>query len=103
MKRVFISYSHKDKRWLSRLLVHLQPLDRDGRIDLWADRRIKPGENWIEEIESALLEARVAVLLVSLFSSFVVRQKRMTSYRKCLGLSFSASPNFVHRGVSDQG
>jgi hypothetical protein len=78
MTKVFISYSQKDRRWLTRLLVHLKPLERDGRIDLWADTRIKPGEDWGEEIESALLQARVAILLVSadfLASEFIASKE----------------------------
>jgi TIR domain len=62
---VFISYSHKDARWLSRLKVHLRPLERAGLIDLWADTRIKPGDGWVKRIEDALTRARIAVLLVS--------------------------------------
>jgi hypothetical protein len=26
---VFVSYSHKDQRWLDRLLVHLAPLEKE--------------------------------------------------------------------------
>ena len=78
MKKVFISYSHNDERWLDRLLVHLRPLEKNGEIDLWADKRIKPGDNWMQEIESALSEARVALLLVSadfLASEFIVSKE----------------------------
>ncbi len=44
--KIFISYSHEDKEWLERLLVHLKPLERGGTIDLWDDTRIKTGDRW---------------------------------------------------------
>ena len=51
---VFVSYSHKDKKWLSRLRVHLRPLIREGEIDLWDDSRIQPGLNWRNEIQQVI-------------------------------------------------
>jgi hypothetical protein len=62
---VFISYSHRDREFLDRLLVHLKPLEKEGLIDLWVDTRIRPGDRWKKEIEKALQRATVAVLLVS--------------------------------------
>lgn len=62
---VFISYSHCDREYLDRLLVHLRPLEKEGMIDLWVDTRIRPGDRWKKEIEKALARATVAVLLVS--------------------------------------
>lgn len=72
---VFISYSHKDSRWLKRLQVHLRPLERISNIDRWDDTRIKPGSRWKEDIKRAIDSARVAVLLVSadfLASDFII-------------------------------
>ena len=63
--KVFVSYSHKDKKWLERLQVHLKPLERDGVIDLWVDTKLQGGDRWREEIQKALDAARVAILLVS--------------------------------------
>lgn len=40
MRNVFISYSHKDARWLRRLRVHLKPVERAGHIELWDDTKI---------------------------------------------------------------
>ncbi len=73
-RRVFISYSHADRKWLERLQVHLRPLIRDSIADIWDDSRIKPGDAWRIEIRQALEAASVAVLLISadfLASDFV--------------------------------
>lgn len=61
--KVFISYSHADRKWLERLNVHLKPLRLSE--DIWTDERIDAGMKWRDEIDRALAEARVAVLLVS--------------------------------------
>lgn len=63
--KLFISYSHKDERWLRRVRVHLRPLERDYDIEIWDDTRIRAGSNWREEIRRAIQNARVALLLIS--------------------------------------
>jgi hypothetical protein len=63
--KIFVSYSHADSPWLERLKVHLKPLGLKGALDVWDDARIAAGALWREEIDRALAEARVAVLMVS--------------------------------------
>jgi transcriptional regulator with XRE-family HTH domain len=36
-RRLFISYSHKDKDYLARLMIHIRPLEKNGLIDSWND------------------------------------------------------------------
>jgi len=62
---VFISYSHKDSKWLEKLQIHLRPLERQGHIDFWDDTRMRPGDEWRKEIEHAITSCKIAILLVS--------------------------------------
>ena len=76
--RVFVSYSHKDRKWLERLQVHMKPLIRQGTVYLWDDSHIQPASDWRSEIRGALSSARVAILLISadfLASDFIAEEE----------------------------
>jgi hypothetical protein len=64
-EKVFLSYSHRDREWLERLLEHLAVLERWGLIHSWSDTRIAAGADWQGEIDEALGQSKVAVLLIS--------------------------------------
>ncbi|MDR4460475.1 MAG: TIR domain-containing protein [Nitrospirales bacterium] len=63
--KVFISYSHKDKRYRSQLETHLAPLKRDGVIEVWHDRKIAGGREWADQIDENLEQASIILLLIS--------------------------------------
>lgn len=63
--KLFISYCHKDAKFLKELLLHLKPLERAGLIAKWSDEEIAPGSKWFEEIKAALATTKVAVMMVS--------------------------------------
>jgi len=64
-KSVFISYAHKDKRYLDEMHPFLKALERTHQIQFWDDTKIQPGEHWKESIEQSLQAADFAVLLLS--------------------------------------
>ena len=76
--KVFISYSHEDEPWKKRLLHHLKVLERQGVADFWDTSDLQVGGDWAKEIEKAISDSDVAVLLISpsfLASDFIVKQE----------------------------
>lgn len=75
--KVFISYSSRDLEYLNELLPHVTTLESVGRIELYYDGRIKPGEAWAEMLNKFIREADIIIFLVSaeaLASSFVNKE-----------------------------
>src|SRR5690349_12206404 len=73
---IFLSYSHADTVWLERPKVFFETLKGRGVARGWTDHQIKPGDDWSAEIQKALDDAAVAVLLISedfLASDFIRR------------------------------
>lgn len=64
--KVFISYAHKDEQWRETMRKALKSLERKGQLDVWDDRRLRVGDAWRKEIETALAECSIAILLVTL-------------------------------------
>lgn len=61
----YVSYSHKDSKQVEQLLLHLAPLEKDGLLRLWHDKKIGPGQMWDKEIHSHLERADIFLLMLS--------------------------------------
>lgn len=78
--RLFISYSHADAKWLKKLQTHLKGLAHysEQSLDCWDDTRIRAGDQWRAQIETALSRATAAILLLSpdfFASTFIAQQE----------------------------
>lgn len=63
--KLFISYAHRDEDFRLELNDHLSNMQRQGLIAAWHDRQIAPGQEWADQIDLALNEARIILLLIS--------------------------------------
>lgn len=76
---IFISYSHEDDKWLKKVVKNLRPLQRYyDNVDLWSDQKIMASDVWKEEIDKALGNATIAILLVSpdfMASDFITNEE----------------------------
>jgi hypothetical protein len=88
---VFISYSHRDEAEKNLLLTHLGVLQSHGLLTLWSDDRISGGGDWEDDIEEAMDQAKIAILLVTanfLTSKFILEHevRRLLERRRDEGL-----------------
>jgi hypothetical protein len=67
MIKLFFSYSHRDEDLRNELETHLSPLQRQGVIDTWHDRRIGAGKDFGSEISRNLENSQIILLISSDF------------------------------------
>jgi TIR domain len=76
--KIFLGYAHEDESWKDLLVLHLAVLERQGLVHVWADTRIQIGADWQMQIQKALDDSQVAVLLISpnfLRSEFILNSE----------------------------
>ena len=76
---IFISYSHEDDKWLVKVQKTLKSLQRFyDNVDSWSDKKIIASDVWKDEIDKALRNATIAILLVSqdfMASDFITNEE----------------------------
>jgi len=79
--KFFVSYAHLDQKLAEKLLKLLRTQMAPSakyEFDLWDDRAIIAGEKWRDEIQSALAESDIGLMLVSpafLGSEFITAEE----------------------------
>jgi hypothetical protein len=83
---IFVSYSQKNAAWLEDLKPYLGLFENDGTLGYWSDQQIRPGEEWEPEINKAIDNASVVVLLVSreMLESEFILTKELPRFRAIL-------------------
>jgi hypothetical protein len=65
--KLFVSYSHRDQKWLDLLIRHLASLENDGLVEVWDDREIRAAseKTWEDQLLPNLNSAGVIIVLLS--------------------------------------
>ena len=74
----FLCYSHKDEVWKERIATHLGALAQQGIMEIWDDRQLAIGTDWVGSLEEIIGRARILLPLVSadfLASRFIIQHE----------------------------
>jgi hypothetical protein len=63
--KLFLSYAHKDEKYVQELRKALKLMERDGLVRVWSDHGLKAGEKWEARILGELKEADVILCQLS--------------------------------------
>ncbi len=63
--KIFISYSHKDRKYKEELLTRLKVISRHSAVDEWHDENMLAGDEIDQTILKNLNESNIVCLLIS--------------------------------------
>jgi len=63
--KLFLSYAHKDEKYLQELRKDLKLMERDGLVRIWSDHALTAGEKWEPRILEELKQADVILCQLS--------------------------------------
>jgi len=82
--KVFVSYSHLDEEHIKHFKKHIVPLETNGLIAHWYDRKITAGHDFQENIDNNLDNADIICLFIS--ANFLSSPNCMKERNKALEL-----------------
>lgn len=86
--KLFISYSHEDniseKSYIKEFINFIAPLKNNGSIEVWHDREILAGEEYLNIIDNNLEDADIICLFIS--SKFLASSSCMNEKKKAFEL-----------------
>lgn len=63
--RVVLLAAPEDTPWLKKLQVHLRPIARATKFEVWDSSQVPPGARWRDAVEEGFSRARAVVVVVS--------------------------------------
>ena len=64
-QKIFITYAHQDTEAQKKLKTYLAVMEDEGKIELWDDNKILPGDEWEKDIPNNLVTSDILLYLVS--------------------------------------
>lgn len=88
-KRIFISYSHTDEKYLREFENHLSALKRNGMVEVWHDQKIEVSDDWDAKIMENIKNSDIVLGFISsdFMASRYIWEKEMPEFEK-LGKKF---------------
>ena len=107
MKKIFISYSNKDYKFLEKLETHLSPFSDLEIIETWDCTQLRTGY-WHKQIQDKLKEADIVIFMLSpdfLASKYILNEELLPSFREFRNdgnkkLMFVVVRNFAYNVLS---
>lgn len=85
MLNLFISYSHQDEELVRAFIRHLAPLKSNGVLKEWYDRKLVPGEKFLDDINNYLDNADIICLMIS--SHFLASDSCINELKRAIEIS----------------
>lgn len=88
-KRIFISYSHADEKYLREFENHLSALKRNGIVEVWHDQKIEVSDDWDAKIMENIKNSDIVLGFISsdFMASRYIWEKEMLKFEQ-LGKKF---------------